>query len=388
MTAPSIGDTHMTLANHPARASLIELDDVYESAAALVPTLAVQIAPQPPVIVPRPAGIPAAAVNVLDLAPATAAPAASLARGYVLPSTRDMQRVEGKAATFADMLKPADLDWDPEFAPLYDAGREVPAEVGRAVTRSDNRQTVGIVGGRYTIVPHREMAALGDTILAQSGGALRVANAGHRGGGSKVFMQLEAVDVSKGAGARSILTLATSHDGTSTARVGFSNVVVVCRNTFARAFRDCGTGLVIRHTASAADRLNDAKRIVEEAFKAGALFDAAALKMMGRAFGKPEMQALACHLIPGDGARAENSRRDLMRAWERAPGAQPGTVWGAAQAVTYHTSHTVGSAESRNDAAIFGTGKAADLQSEAWWVLDQSDDVTAERLQTVKMFRL
>lgn len=343
------------------RMSFLELDDHFDAAAELVKVPV-------PVTQSRPAPV--------------------LARGDVLPSTRDMQRVEGKAATFADMLPGADLDWDPTFAALVANGQTVPEEIGRAVTRSDNGQTVGIVGARYTIVPHRDMAALGDAILAQSDGALRVANAGHRGNGSKVFMQLEARDVSKGAGARSLLTLATSHDGTSTARVGFSNVVVVCRNTFARAFRQCGDGLVIRHTASATDRLATARDVVEQAFKAGALFDARALAMMGRTFDRQAMQALACHLIPGESTRAENSRRDLMRAWDRAPGAQPGTVWGAAQAVTYYTSHTVGSAESRTDAALFGSGKGADIQDAAWWMLDQPADVTADRLQSVKLFRV
>lgn len=360
----------MTLANHPARAALVELDDTYTDAAALASV---------------PAGINPGAVNVLALP--TVRPSPELTRGNVLPSTTDMQRVTGKASTFADMLPAADLDWNPVFATLYANGREVPEEVARAVVRSDTQATVGVVGSRYTIVPHRDLAALGDAVLSASGGSLRVANAGHRQNGARVFMQLESADIMPHAGARSLLTLATSHDGTSTARAGFSSVVIVCRNTYAKAFKDCGDGLVIRHTASALDRLKLARALCEEAAKAGALFDARALAMMNRPFSDDHMRALASHLIPGDSTRAENQRRDLIRAWYRAPGAQPGTVWGAAQAVTYYTSHTVGSPESRADAALFGTGKAADLQTEAWWMLDQPDDVTETRLQSVKVFR-
>src|SRR3954453_20916410 len=67
-------------------------------------------------------------------------------------------RASGMVRSAHSLLAGADLDWDPVFRTLQIGGVDVPAEVGRAVVRSDNGQPVGIVGGRYTLIPHRRLA--------------------------------------------------------------------------------------------------------------------------------------------------------------------------------------------------------------------------------------
>ena len=64
----------------------------------------------------------------------------------------------------------------------------------------------------------------------------------------------------------------------------------------------------------------------------------------------------------------------------------PGTVWGAAQAVTYHTTHDVRAA-THDEAAIFGRGSADAMQETAWWALLTADGNDALARQTVKVFR-
>lgn len=359
------------------RTALIELDDHFDNAAALVsvpvPVASLALAPRvieaptPPPVAPR--------------------PAPKLERAYVLSSTPDMQRVAGSAASFRDMLAPADLDWDPVAVPLVTGeGVALPEEIGRAVVRSDTRAPVGVVGARYHTVSHRAAVPLADAIVEASGGTLRPANAGHRSNGARVFMQL-ATNPTPDALAQHYVSILTSHDGTSSLRVGFTSTVIVCRNTYAKAWKDCKSGLSIRHTASAEDTLKQAVRIAEEAARAGALFDARALAMMGERFDDDAMRRLASHVIPGESTRSENQRAELLRAWRRAPGAQPGTVWGAAQAVTYYTSHLYGSAESRAETATFGTGGGASVQEAAWWILDTDEETRTERLQSVKVLR-
>src|SRR4051812_8156750 len=49
-------------------------------------------------------------------------------------------RASGNVTSAHSLLKPADLDWDPEFAPIVVNGMKVPDDIGRAVVRSDTRE--------------------------------------------------------------------------------------------------------------------------------------------------------------------------------------------------------------------------------------------------------
>jgi hypothetical protein len=185
-----------------------------------------------------------------------------------------------------------------------------------------------------------------------------------------------------------MISLFTSHDGTLCATAGFSVVMIVCRNTYSHALGEARQGLKIRHTASAEDMLAQIEEIATLASKHATAWDNSALKMLSTRFSDADMGALASKLIPGESTRATNSRAELMSAWQSSPGARPGTAWGAAQAVTYHSSHTLGSEEARRESAIFGTGTAIDFQQSAFAILDAEEADMRAQLARVQLYRL
>ena len=299
----------------------------------------------------------------------------------------DGARASGNVRSAHSLLGPADLDWDPQFAELSVGGVPVPKDVGRAVVRSDNRQPIGIVGARYTIMPHRTLADLADALCGTSDEALHFGNAGHKKNGARPFIQLKGEPRTIGKDVRGadvevgdVITLMTGHDGTMQVLACYGANIIVCDNTYAHALGTAKShGISIRHTASGVETLKEAIRVAGEARKLEAQFDNAALSLMLRPFPDRSMEQLAHALIRGEGTRADSARTKLLDAWANSPGAAPGTAWGAAQAVTYYTSHDLATHEGTDLAfnLATGEGRGSSIQATAWWHLTTDEGVEA-----------
>lgn len=307
----------------------------------------------------------------------------------------DGARASGEVVSAHSLLKAADLDWDPQFRPLITAaGVPVPEDVGRAVVRSDNGRPVGIVGSRYELIPHRKLADLADALCGTDGAALHFGNAGHKDNGARPFIQLKSeprtlgYQTGRDVALHDVITLMTAHDGSLQALASYGACVIVCNNTYAHALGACkANGIRIRHTASGLKLIDEAIRIADAARKYSQAFDNAALRLMSRPFQDAQMRQLASVLIPGESTRAENDRRAMLDAWASSPGAAPGTAWGAAQAVTYYTTHEITAREETDRAfnLATGEGRGAEIQETAWWHLTTDEGERA--LQTVKLYR-
>jgi|GEM_PF-6792940 len=306
----------------------------------------------------------------------------------------DGARASGNVHSAHSLLKAADLDWDPRFAPLSVGGINVPADVGRAVVRSDNGETIGVVGSRYTLIPHRKLADLADAICG-TGTALHYGNAGHKKHGARPFIQLKSAPRTIGKDVRGsdvdvadVITLMTGHDGTLQALACYGANIIVCDNTYAHALSCASSrGVSIRHTSVGMKTIDEAIRIATATRELGASFDAAALKLLCARFEDRSMEQLANVLIPGEGTRADAAREKLMTAWTSSPGAAPGTMWGAAQAVTHYTTHSIG-AHAETDRSFnlaTGEGRGSDMQATAWWHLTTEEG--SEALKQVQVRR-
>lgn len=327
---------------------------------------------------------PAPQVEPVKVTPAVAETADQSIRGdlHLTGPGGLTARAEGEVYSARALAKAADLDWSPALVPLVTAdGVTLPREIGQCVVRSDSRAPLGVVGARYQMLDHSHLFDLADALGAVTRGGLRFANAGHKGGGAKPFVQMRMPAQVNGVEVERNLSLFTSHDGTLCLTAGFSETVIVCKNTYAHALANAKNGLKIKHTLSAEALLAQAKNIADLAAAHGAAWSDAALRMMGTRFSDSDMRALAQVLMPGDSTRTVNNRTRMMEAWSSAPGAAPGTVWGAAQAVTYYTSHHIGSEESRADTQVFGSGLGFDMQGEAWAMLceDEPTQAVAQR---------
>lgn len=313
-------------------------------------------------------------------------------------------RASGDVLSAHSLLGPADLDWDPVFADLLAVPEwteggiakcvpfNVPKSIGRAVVRSDTKQPIGVVGARYALIPHRKLADLADALVGVDGFRLHYGNAGHKNGGARPFIQLKSEPRNLGKArvtaidVYDVITLMTGHDGGFQLAAVFGAVIVCCDNTYAKALGAANaSGVFIRHTTKGVETVEEAIRIATRVRELGGEFDNRALQLMTSPFAAGLMEKLAIALIPNDTTKSENAREKLLAAYTDSPGALPGTKFGAAQAVTYYTSHEIGAREGTDRAFNLQTGEGtgSDMQAKAWDYLTSPDGL--DRLAEVKL---
>jgi len=198
---------------------------------------------------------------------------------------------------WADARRLAGLEWEPAYAPIYverliPAEQEVPAGavlIGRAdlsdgtfarryhvpqgdhkaIVRDDTWATLAVPSESYELIYHRQMGELLEAYLEswqKAGARVRYETAGSVEGGKRVWALVVLDEPWHAPGDPSATypyaAITNAHDGSAACRVTPLNVRIVCANTWRMADLEAGAhghGVVIRHTASAADRIEEAK---------------------------------------------------------------------------------------------------------------------------------
>jgi phage/plasmid-like protein (TIGR03299 family) len=148
------------------------------------------------------------------------------------------------------------LGWTVQVCPLvanyHDNEVEVPQAF--AVIREDIGISLGVVGGRYVPIQNLEAFSLVKPLVDD--GQCEIETCGSLHNGAKVFLLLKIkgedldIGMQKKDLLKSYLLVTSTHDGSSSLKVGFTCVRVVCQNTLTASLR--GDGFTsIRHTASA-----------------------------------------------------------------------------------------------------------------------------------------
>lgn len=178
-------------------------------------------------------------------------------------------------ADSATMLAAAGLEWEalkvPAFYMKGDAFERVPGQY--TLTRSDTGASLGCaVGVRYVPFQNAALFAFGDALRAASSDGVRWHTAGALQGGARIWALAQlagSFEVKRSATARArigqdadtaaqFLLLMNSHGGASLLAQSTS-VRVVCANTLAAAMAEKDQPHYrIRHTASMAERVEDA----------------------------------------------------------------------------------------------------------------------------------
>lgn len=249
------------------------------------------------------------------------------------------------APSVTDAIHLAGLDWTVERVSLADI--DVPGlHFGpdhAAIVRTDTRDVLGIVGGRYTPIQNDEKFRFFDPIVRQ--GRVTMETAGALGRGEKVWVLAKSVtaEVVPGDPVDSYLLLAGSHDGSSAITVMPTGVRVVCQNTLGMALQGKESRISVRHTASASRRLENAGRLIAES---EAAFGETVERWKFMASRRVDPQAFAEALIPDAPAGTNNTRRKnqraaILRSYEVGPGAEKarGSAWAAYNAATHWISH-------------------------------------------------
>ncbi len=132
-----------------------------------------------------------------------------------------------------------------------------------ATINGHTHDVLGVVGEGYEILQNREAFDFFDILLKESGGKLQTAGA--IGKGEKVWMLAKLPETFHPiAGDRVDMFIlgTTSHDGTMKTEVRFTNIRVVCQNTFTLAMQGSRGVISIRHTSQMRQKLEMAAMVL------------------------------------------------------------------------------------------------------------------------------
>lgn len=165
-----------------------------------------------------------------------------------------------------ECIKLAGLDFTVDTCPLYMAdGREVSH---RAVVREKDNAVYGVVGPQYTPLQNQDAFDWFQPFLDTK--ACQLHTAGSLFDGKKIWVLAQinsenSVIVKDDEIAKFIL-LSNSHDGTTSVRVGFTPIRVVCANTMAFAHGHKDSSLIrLRHCVNVKTNLENIREIMDVA---------------------------------------------------------------------------------------------------------------------------
>jgi len=132
-----------------------------------------------------------------------------------------------------------------------------------ATINGHTQDVLGIVGDVYEVLQNTEAFDFFDVLLKESGGKLTTAGA--IGKGEKVWMLAKLPEVFypiAGDGVEQYLLGTTSHDGSTKTEVRFTDIRVVCQNTFQMAMQGSRGVISIRHTTNMRQKLDMAAMVL------------------------------------------------------------------------------------------------------------------------------
>lgn len=248
-----------------------------------------------------------------------------------------------------------------------------------ATLRADTNQILGIVGSKYEIVQNETAFSFFDAIVQDS--RIQYETAGALGNGERIFITAKMPDVlriSRKDEIEKYIFLTTSHDGSGSIMAAFTPVRIVCNNTLNMALRNHTNAVHIKHTANAADKLQQAAKIIhiadntglllEQMFKQWAkttLSDAETKKLIKLAMA-PSKEVFAA--VAEGNKKFEFSRQfenvcgDIWEYSQTAPSQQlettKGTIFGAYNAITgyYQNVASFKDGSHKLNSIMFGTG--------------------------------
>lgn len=255
-----------------------------------------------------------------------------------------------EAATPAQMLKHAGLDWRVERVPLYAGDSKKPIEGFAALQRSSDGKTLDIVGSRYKPVQNEDVFEFFREFT--EAGKAKMETAGSLRGGRYIWALANlsaSFTLTGGDRVNGYLLVASPHMQGKTLIIKFTTVRVVCQNTLTLALRSGGSTWRMNHTRTfdsitqteAKDALGIAREQMSE-------FETTAKVLKKMKLDRQKiLEVLAMTFQPGvevkdlmkDSGLLNRKMEVLLDVNEKAPGADAGTGWGLLNAVTYYADH-------------------------------------------------
>lgn len=171
-------------------------------------------------------------------------------------------------ATSAEAILQADLDYEVNKRPNLHAlpsGNNIISDNSFFTFRTDTEAVLGDkVGKDYEVIQNIDAFAFFDSIVGGRGG-IQYETAGALGYGETIFITAklpEQIRVGRDDLIDQYLFLTSTHDGLGSITIAFTPVRIWCANTLNAAFNNCSNQIKIRHTASAAEKLKGAHKML------------------------------------------------------------------------------------------------------------------------------
>jgi phage/plasmid-like protein (TIGR03299 family) len=169
--------------------------------------------------------------------------------------------------TWDEARMAAGLMWEPAEQKLYVPGPEgtfVPVDGFKAITRDDTGEVLATTTDTFSLITHAMMGEIIEAVIGEAN--VKFETAGSLRSGKSVWALVRLDEPYTVPGDDSpiypFLALLNPHDGTGACKATFTDVRVICWNTWQaaeqRAERD-GTSFSFRHVGTPADRIAEAK---------------------------------------------------------------------------------------------------------------------------------
>jgi phage/plasmid-like protein (TIGR03299 family) len=173
-----------------------------------------------------------------------------------------------KCKTSAEAIQEAGLDftvWKHPNLHALPSGNNIISDNSYFTFRTDTEAILGDkVGCDYEVVQNIDAFGFFDTIIENYGG-LHYESAGSLGYGALTYITAklpEYIKVGRSDLIEQYLFLTSTHDGTGSITIAFTPVRIYCANTLNAALQNCSNCIKIRHTASAAEKLKSAHKLL------------------------------------------------------------------------------------------------------------------------------
>lgn len=249
------------------------------------------------------------------------------------------------AVSSEDALRIAQLDWSVEQVPVYAGPKLIDGYF--ANIRSDTKDALGIITGKYKVVQNTEAFAFVDSIMAQQDVSCVYETAGSLFNGKRIWMLVKMPN-------RTILDdeienylfFSNSHDGKSSLKVGVTSTRIVCNNTLQLALKDSKRTWSARHMGSIDGRQREAMQTLE---LSTVYLDQVEREAELMAVKKINMSNFIDQLFPIKGDETtcvkrnlDEKRNSIISLYNNKPDLQnfKGTAWGAYQTVSDFVSNS------------------------------------------------
>lgn len=251
--------------------------------------------------------------------------------------------------TIHDALEFGGLNWKVEKKGIYnELGQRIPNHYRTA--RSDNNDTLGIVGNQYEVYQNDEALSFIDNLLGI--GLTKLNRIGSFSMGRRIVANIQIKDDEGGSEVDPIeknMVITNSHDGSSPVLVLCTDTRVVCQNTLELAIREAKNKFSVKHTRSMREKMHIAEDIFAKSIKYFQETNNFYNHLKDVTFTEKQLRELVGRVYGFDATdkdlstRSDNILEEVTELSYTGKGTDlpnvRGTAWGAYNAVTEYLDH-------------------------------------------------